>query len=140
MKYVDTQVVFKELPNEITLAINISGCPLSCKGCHSPHLQKDEGIELTSSALRGLIEDNKGITCVAFMGGDPQGVEHLAEIVKSLGLKTAWFTGRTYFPAGTQLDRFDYLKLGPYEEDKGGLDNPNTNQKLFKIEEIKLWK
>lgn len=27
MKYVDTKIVFQELPNEITLAINISGCP-----------------------------------------------------------------------------------------------------------------
>ena len=39
MKYVDTKIVFQELPNEITLAINISGCHAPASGatlliCH----------------------------------------------------------------------------------------------------------
>ena len=41
MKYVDTKIVFQELPNEITLAINISGCPCACIGCHSSYLSQD---------------------------------------------------------------------------------------------------
>lgn len=43
MKYVDTKIVFQELPNEITLAINISGCPCACIGCHSSYLSQDIG-------------------------------------------------------------------------------------------------
>lgn len=38
MKYSDAQVVFAEVPDEITLAISISGCPNRCPGCHSQHL------------------------------------------------------------------------------------------------------
>ena len=31
------------------------------------------------------------------------------------------------------LPYFEYIKLGPYKQECGGLDNPNTNQKLFGI-------
>ena len=70
MKYVDTKVVFSEIPDEITLAINISGCPVKCSGCHSKYLWEDVGEPLNSDSLHHLIENHKGITCVAFMGGD----------------------------------------------------------------------
>ena len=70
MKYVDTKIVFQELPNEITLAINISGCPCACIGCHSSYLSQDIGESLTKEALQQLIRKNKGITAILFMGGD----------------------------------------------------------------------
>ena len=70
MKYVDTKIVFQELPNEITLAINISGCPCACIGCHSSYLSQDIGELLTKEALQQLIRKNKGITAILFMGGD----------------------------------------------------------------------
>ena len=70
MKYVDTKIVFQELPNEITLAINISGCPCACIGCHSSYLSQDIGESLTKEALQQLIRKNKGITAISFMGGD----------------------------------------------------------------------
>ena len=38
MKYIDTKIVFSEVPDEITLAINISGCPIHCADCHSKYL------------------------------------------------------------------------------------------------------
>ena len=60
MKYVDTKIVFQELPNEITLAINISGCPCACIGCHSSYLSQDIGESLTKEALQQLIRKNKG--------------------------------------------------------------------------------
>ena len=41
MKYVSTEVVFVEIPNEITLAINISGCKIRCPDCHSKYLWDD---------------------------------------------------------------------------------------------------
>lgn len=43
LKYVDARVVFQEIPDEITLAINISNCPCHCKGCHSQYLAEDIG-------------------------------------------------------------------------------------------------
>jgi len=31
----------------------------------------------------------------------------------------------------TTWDDFDYIKIGPYIEEKGPLNNPNTNQRLY---------
>lgn len=69
LKYKDTQVCFQEVPDEISLCINISGCTIGCKNCHSIHLAEDNGELLTIEALSSLIEQNTGITCVCFMGG-----------------------------------------------------------------------
>ena len=67
LKYVDTKVTFAEVPNEISLCINISNCPCNCKGCHSSYLAEDIGEELNSFSLKELISNNKGITCISFI-------------------------------------------------------------------------
>ena len=58
MKYVDVRIVFQEVPDEITLAINISGCTCHCEGCHSPYLAEDIGEHLDNETLNRLIEEN----------------------------------------------------------------------------------
>lgn len=71
LKYAGYDIVFQEIPDEVTLALNLSGCPNGCPGCHSPHLQRDEGEALTPGALERLLERyGREITCVCFMGGD----------------------------------------------------------------------
>lgn len=55
LKYESYFVVFQEVPNEVTLGINVSGCPYKCKGCHSPFLWKDEGIPLLDN-LENIIK------------------------------------------------------------------------------------
>lgn len=84
LKYVDTDVTFQEVPGETTLCINISNCPCHCEGCHSSHLAEDIGEPLSIMELQSMILLNRGITCVAFMGGDsePGWVDFLAEWVK----------------------------------------------------------
>lgn len=137
MKYTETEVVFKEVPDEITLAINISGCPCRCPGCHSPHLWEDVGYDLTERSLKNLIETNKGISCVSFMGGDanPEEVSKLAKFVKTNfpSLKTSWYSGRSSLSDKIRLGDFNYIKIGPYIEERGGLENPNTNQVFYKV-------
>ena len=81
IKYVNTEVVFQEIPDETTLAINLSGCPCRCPGCHSSYLWDDIGEPLTADALEALIQANDGmVTCVSLMGGDadPAAVDQLA--------------------------------------------------------------
>lgn len=131
-------ITFREVPDEVTLCINISECPLHCKGCHSPQLQESIGSTLDWGNLNALIYINSGITCVAFMGGDssPKTINYLAEKVKRLGLKTCWYSGREQLPEQIQLQNFDYIKLGPYREEFGPLDNPKTNQKFFQVKQI----
>ena len=96
LKYTDTQVVFREFPGEVTLAINISGCPNHCPGCHSPELQQDIGEPLNWDTLKDLIEKNPGVTCIGFMGGDndPMMVKYLAYQIRShLDMRVGWYTG-----------------------------------------------
>ena len=136
LKYVDTKIVFQEIPDEITLAINISNCPCHCKGCHSPYLAEDIGKELNSHSLKRLIDNNKGITCISFMGGDsnPSDINALAMWVKIYyPLKVAWYSGRQELSKDIRLWNFSYIKLGPYMGDKGALDNVNTNQRFYKV-------
>ena len=136
MKYVNTEVVFQEVPDETTLAINISNCPCQCKGCHSPYLAEDIGEEVTASSLIDLIKANKGITCVAIMGGDaePGEVEYYSKLVRKIfKLKYAWYSGKQILPENIDISEFDYIKLGPYIEELGGLKSPTTNQRLYKI-------
>ena len=135
MKYTDYMVGFREFPDEITLLINISGCPNHCPDCHSKYLWEDVGDELTTDVLDKLIEENKGITCIGFMGGDqdPKYIVELSKYIKEKykNLSTGWYSGQDKFPLyhGT----FNYIKLGPYIKEKGSLENPDTNQRLYMI-------
>jgi anaerobic ribonucleoside-triphosphate reductase activating protein len=132
MKVASYDIVFQEIPGEVTLALNLSNCPCHCPGCHSPHLAKDIGELLNEELLDGLIARYGAmITCVAFMGGDaaPMEVAGWAYYVRKKGLKTAWYSGRTNFP---KVDSFDFVKLGGYVEELGGLKSETTNQRLYK--------
>lgn len=89
LKYVDTAITFSEIPDEITLCINLSNCPCHCEGCHSPHLAEDIGQVLTISRIEKLISGNKGITAICFMGGDNDHklINHYAKLIKNSYIK-----------------------------------------------------
>lgn len=139
-KYIDARVTFSEVPDEISLCISITGCPYKCFNCHSPHLREDIGEWLTKETLDSLIEKNKGITCVCLMGGDDctSDINALANYVRTKypDLKIAWYSGSKRVSQYINLCNFDYIKVGPYMEDCGGLDKPTTNQVMYKIENI----
>ena len=137
LKYVDAKVVFAEVPDEVTLAINISNCPCQCKGCHSAYLAQDIGTELTFNEVRKLIKKNSGISCIALMGGDaePDKINTLASfIINHYGsIKIAWYSGRQELNNNIDLCNFDYIKLGPYKEEFGPLNSRTTNQRFYKV-------
>lgn len=139
LKFTETQIVFKELKDEVSLAINISNCPFSCKGCHSPHLQEDIGELLNTDSLLKLINKFPGITTILFMGGDRsiKEIENLSKFIKEhTSLKVGWFSGQNKIP-DVNLEYFDYIKIGEYIEELGGLDSPTTNQKIYTKNEFK---
>ena len=142
LKYVDTLVSFSEVPDEITLCINITGCKIGCKNCHSPYLAEDIGNILNLQALTSLIDSNSGITCVCIMGGDanPSKVDDIAQDIKEYypKLKVAWYSGKQELSKDINLEFFDFIKLGPYIEDLGPLNSKTTNQRFYKIENNKL--
>ena len=136
LKFANHDVVFQEVPDQITLAINISNCPNHCPGCHSKYLWKDVGDELNKNALERLISKNEGITCVCFMGGDqaPTEVSQLASFVKQKypKLKVGWYSGKEEISPAIDIRSFDYVKTGRYDEKCGPLSSPTTNQRMVK--------
>ena len=141
LKYVNYDITFQEIPDEITLCINISNCPCHCIGCHSSYLAEDIGEGITLDKIYKLIENNEGITCICFMGGDssPKEIDMFARCIKDLyDIKVAWYSGKQELSKDINLKWFDFVKLGPYIEELGPLNSKNTNQRFYKIEENKL--
>lgn len=148
IKYIsqDTSIVFSEIPDEITLALNISNCQNHCINCHSPYLRLNIGDELTEEVLHDLITNNNGISCVCFMGegNDYEALLNIAQYIRREfpDLKIALYSGRVVVEDEI-YDYFDYVKVGPYIESFGPLNSKTTNQRLYKNKEditYKFWK
>lgn len=136
LKYTDTMVTFREVPDEISLCINISNCPIHCPNCHSKELWEDIGKELTVDELDDIIDHNIDCNVVVIMGGDadPKEVNAIAQyIIRHYDLKVCWYSGKETISPDIDLCNFDYIKLGPYIEEKGGLDKSTTNQKFYQV-------
>lgn len=144
LRYSDYDIVFQEIPDEVTLAINLSNCPNRCKGCHSPYLMDDVGDALTEESLAALLQKyGRAVTCVCFMGGDaePFEVERLAKYISRQSIvpvKVGWYSGKSELPAGLDIRYFQYIKLGSYREELGGLKSEHTNQRLYHLENGKM--
>lgn len=137
LKYVNTGVVFQEIPDEVTLSINISNCPCRCPGCHSQYLWNNIGTPLTPDVLDSFINEyGSNITCICFMGGDadPEYVSELAKHIRNnhSTYRVGWYSGRQHIPAKICKSVFDYIKTGPFIRHLGGLKAKNTNQRLYK--------
>lgn len=138
VRFYNFDIVFAEVPDQTTLAVNITGCPNRCPGCHSPHLMQDVGEPLDEAAVAALLDRyGSGVTCFCFMGGDarPGEIAALAGVVRRLRptMLTAWYSGRDALPEGVDPRAFDYIKLGAYVESLGGLSSPTTNQRMYRI-------
>lgn len=128
-----TSVVLEEIPDRVSLAVDISRCRGNCVGCHSPFLKEDIGEPLTEEVIDRLIDDNFGVDCFLFLGEgrDPETLMRLAAHVRGRGLKAAVYSGREEVePAFWNL--FDYIKTGPYLPERGPLNHPTTNQRLYR--------
>lgn len=142
LRYLGYTIALQEVPNEISLAFNISGCPHQCNGCHSQYLWKYSGNLLIDDIERILDEYYQYITCVCFMGGDQNIIEleELCQFVKDkYQLKIAIYSGCDdicIFKNIVQNKIVDYLKIGRYIKEYGGLNNTKTNQKVYKIKYI----
>lgn len=141
LKFTIEQIVWQEVPGEVSLAFLFSGCPLRCKGCHSADTWKEGiGTELTEDYLKGRLKRYCGlITCVLFMGGEwqPEALQKMLAIVTQAGLKACLYTGleREELEAVSDgiLPYLTYLKTGRWQMELGGLESPATNQKFINL-------
>lgn len=136
MRYTEQKLVFQEVPDETSLALLVSGCPLKCHGCHSAESWSfNAGHQLDQQELLNLIHRHEGwITCVLFLGGEWHENELLSllDLCLEKNLKTALYTGLD--DVSPQLkEKLHYLKIGKFISALGGLDSPTTNQKIFNL-------
>lgn len=127
----------QEVPGEISLAINISGCPHKCEGCHSKYLWEYTGEYLTEN-IDILLDKYDGlISCVCLMGGDQNEYDLIECLnkIKQRKLKTCLYTGKDDINSIKEeiLQNLDYIKIGRYIDSLGGLDCKETNQKMFDL-------
>ena len=136
LKYNTTKIVFAEIPDEISLAISVTGCPNRCPNCHSPELREGFGNNIKDDIFK-LINENPYITCVLFLGGDASHDEiyELTKLIKSkTDLKVAFYSGNNN-RTEKLFDVLDYYKIGSYQEKYGPLNCKTTNQRLYMIRE-----
>lgn len=137
LKYLYCKEIFAEVPSEITLGVSISGCQIRCPGCHSRELWEDKGILLTMEELQNLLDKHKGITTLLLLGGEHD-IDTLTELFQYAykKVKTAWYCGLDMIPKDKLgiMQYLDYLKLGHYDYELGGLDSSTTNQRFYQIE------
>ena len=121
LKYTDTDIVFQEIPDEVTLAVSLSGCPCRC-----------ELIELGALTERAWARNVQ----VMVEGPGHMAMDEIAANIRRRHprLHTAWWSGRTLLSKAVQLNNFDYIKLGPYLAHLGPLKSRRTNQRLYKVE------
>ena len=140
LKYIGYAVTFQEVPDEVSLVINISGCPYHCEGCHSDYLWEYEGDYLLDDLSTLLKRYSPYITCVCFMGGDQnyRDLQVACDMVRRQRLKVCIYSGQKFSSHNRDyLEQLapDYYKLGNYDKHLGGLDSPRTNQRFYKRSE-----
>ena len=140
IKYYTKRICFQEIPDEISFTYFLTNCPNRCENCHSPHLREDIGTAVGSSLSSDLTQQEGVCSCILFMGGDDD--RQIASLLfnlahcKSRGFKTALYSG---FDLDHALERpemlylLDYIKVGAYVDNLGGLKSKTTNQRLYKV-------
>lgn len=141
VKYYNYALTFAEVPDEISLCFNITNCAFKCPECHSPFLQEDIGTDLNKDIQKIINLHKDQITCVCFLGegNDKKGLQKLIDYAHNIGYKTCLYTGRND-KILDDYNNLDYYKKGSYQKELGGLNNKNTNQRMYKKNNKGEWK
>lgn len=138
LKFWSININNRAIPGEISLCIELTGCPFNCKGCKTPYLREDKGTYLTKELLEELVKAHKSVSAVCFLGGDinPYILNKMASYVRKISpeLKIGWYSGDDSISVFTEYKNFDYIKLGSYNKNRGDLNSVTTNQRFYKVE------
>ncbi|MEQ3657794.1 MAG: anaerobic ribonucleoside-triphosphate reductase activating protein [Glaciecola sp.] len=133
----EPQVLFQEVPDEVSLAFTITGCKLKCSGCHSQDTWDAKlGSHLSNNKFQAYIDEYKSfITCILFFGGEwsPNILIEKLIIARDQQLKTCLYTGLPKVSQKLQ-QHLSFLKTGQWKKNLGGLDSPLTNQRFLDLD------
>lgn len=137
LKYTEAKISFSEIPEQISLSINIANCPHKCEKCHSPHLQQNIGKILSNDEIDKLVKKYKHITTITLLGGSAN-IPQINQILNHIKSKhknklTALYLGDNSIPQTLNTNLLNFIKIGEYIPKLGDLTSPTTNQKLLKI-------
>ena len=139
MYFYSKNIVFQEVPNEISLSFSIAGCPNNCKNCSWKNCDKKESLLDKDLYLSFLNKYKSLATCVLFLGGEwvKETLIDFLKTAKDYGYKTCLYTGKNDV-SNEIKEQLDYLKVGPYIEELGGLASEKTNQKFIDLKTNKI--
>ena len=139
-KLYDVTTSFTEVPNRVSLCFWFSGCTSGCDGCHTPWLVEDVGKRTTTEEILETIARYDGmINAVCCLGGYISVIIGCVDIVHQQTDHTiCWYTEnqlKTVAVArgGILLFQLDYVKVGTYNKDLGGLGSKTTNQRFYAL-------
>jgi len=136
IRFLNTALTFQEVPDEVSLCVNVTNCPHRCPGCHSPELREDAGRDLELSLPVLLQKFGSDMTCVCLMGegNDIDALVRCLSVIRAHGFKTCLYTGCDKPSDVLQaIPYLDYLKLGRWDHELGGLDRSTTNQRMYRL-------
>ena len=126
-----------EVPDHSSLCIYISGCVNGCIECHYPLLQQSNYGDLLFANYENIVALYSAYaTCICFLGEgnntceEHEEFENMVAYARLQGLKTCLYCGRDTV-IESWMEIFDYIKLGGFQKNRGGLDSPTTNQRMF---------
>lgn len=131
------EIVFQEVPDEISISFSVAGCQLRCEGCHSTELWTEKGGQLlTTDLFLSILKENVNLaSCVLFLGGEwreDELVEFL-QLAKDHKYKTCLYTGLDDVSDNIK-SKLTFLKTGRWTPTLGGLNSITTNQKFIDVE------
>ena len=142
---VSTGITLNEVPDHVAFYFEIGNCTQNCPHCHSPHLTVQQTLAFTSiEDMERMAERaaEQGANAIALMGGTTNGIpdEDLITILRTLSciLPVCLYSGsddEERDKAITQKSGATWLKTGSYQEERGGLSSPTTNQRFYKLED-----
>ena len=138
LKFYNRQVVFQEVPNEISVSFSLAGCKQNCPGCSWKEAVKHLSEQnLTDDYYYKTLDKYKNLaSCILFFGGEWNQSELAKRLkeAKNAGYKTCLYTGVEKPQLQNEvIQELDYLKTGRYVEKLGALNSPYTNQKFINV-------
>ena len=138
LKIFSKSIVLQEVPNEISLAFTVAGCPLNCPNCSWKNtIEQLKSFELNDKIYSNLLDKYKNfVSCILFMGGEWEKDDLINKLIlaKKHNFKTCLYTGLELNNVDKNIVKnLDYIKTGHYNEKLGGLDSINTNQKFIDL-------